>query len=208
MWVTIQFGSALLRSTSVGIVISLTNWYKSHSPRRPWWWRWDFRNIGFWFNMDTPDVIIANFLWDPFRCLFEITSERGILAVSPHASRVLYLQMTDAYCKLSCSRACNPVRPPPIWEFVNGSRDLLFRGVSSSNLSINNLLCGLEDLYFPLKCGFFRCYNLFHLSFGQILGNKSIGTYIVGSLRFPMNRKFISTSYHILQAQRSCGQIT
>lgn len=75
----------------------------------------------------------------------------------------------------SCSRACNPVRPPPIWEFVNGSRDLLFRGVSSSNLSINNLLCGLEDLYFPLKCGFFRCYNLFHLSFGQILGNKSIG---------------------------------
>lgn len=75
----------------------------------------------------------------------------------------------------SCSRAYNPVRPPPFWEFVNGSRDPLFRGVSSSNLSINNLLCGLEDLYFPLKCGFFRCYNLFHLSFGRILGNKSIG---------------------------------
>jgi len=46
------------------------------------------------------------------------------------------------------SRARSPVRPPPIWESVNGSRDPLFRGVSYSSLSINNLLCGLEDLYF------------------------------------------------------------
>jgi hypothetical protein len=120
--------------------------------------------------------------------------------VSPLQRRSSALPSDDGrLLHTSCSRACNPVWPPPFWEFVNGSRDLLFRGVSSSNLSINNLLCGLEDLYFPLKCGFFRCYNLLHLSFGQILGNKSIG-YI------SMNRrKFIPTFYTFLQAQRSCG---
>jgi hypothetical protein len=118
------------------------------------------------------DVSPANFVWDPVS-LFVGNNMRGLSGVlfSCQSSALPWTLMLQT----SRSRARNRVRPPPIWEFVNGSRDLLFRGVSSSNLSINNLLCGLEDLYFPLKCAFFRCRNLFHLSFGQILGNISIG---------------------------------
>jgi hypothetical protein len=63
-------------------------------------------------------------------------------------------------------RARRPVRPPPFWEFVNGSRDLLFRGVSSCSLSINNLLCGHEDLYFPsdVLSSVATIFSIYHFS--------------------------------------------
>jgi hypothetical protein len=84
----------------------------------------------------------------------------------------LAVKLRTFMLQTSCSRAHSSIGPPPIWEMANGSRDPVFRGVSCSSLSINNLLCGPEDLYFPLKCGFFRCYGLCHLSFGQMLRNK------------------------------------
>jgi hypothetical protein len=64
------------------------------------------------------------------------------------------------------SRARRPVRPPPFWEFVNGSRDLLFRGVSSCSLSITNLLCGHEDLYFPsdVLSSVATIFSIYHFS--------------------------------------------
>lgn len=121
-----------------------------------------------------------------------------------HASRVLYLQMTDSYCKLLVRVPAVLVRPPPIWELVNGSRDLLFRGVSSSSLSINNLLCGSEDLYFPLSdvvCSIVAICSIYHLDrYSEI---KSIG-HIFLEVVASHESKFIPTSCHPLQAERSC----
>ena len=92
----------------------------------------------------------------------------------PETSKVHFSSPSSAvpsnYGRLCCeifrSRAHRPVRPPPFWEFVNGSRDLLFRGVSSRSLSINNLLCGHEDLYFPsdVLCSVAAIFSIYHFS--------------------------------------------